>query len=83
MRFADMKDWMSPITWDGLRTFSPMSVNRSSFVHAGAGELHRRDLQALVEDLARAQAVAGAADIGDVADRADQRDDAAVAEHRA
>jgi hypothetical protein len=52
-------------------------------VHAGAGQLHRRDLQALVEDLPRAQAVARAADIGDVPDGADQRDHGAVAEHRA
>jgi len=45
-------------------------------------ELHRRDLEALLVDLASGEAVLGAADVGDVADGAEERDDVAVAEHR-
>ena len=50
--------------------------------HARAEQLHRRDLDAFLEDLARLQRILGAADVADVADRADEADQPAVAEHR-
>ena len=50
--------------------------------HAGAIQHHRRDLDAFLVDLARAQAVLGAADVADMADGAGQRHQRAVAEHR-
>ena len=52
---------------------------------AGVEQLHRRDAQALLEDLDRAGAVAagrGAADIEVVAQRADEADAPAFVEHR-
>ena len=50
--------------------------------HARAIQHHRRDLDAFLVDLARAQGVLGAADVADMADRAGQRHQRAVAEHR-
>ena len=50
--------------------------------HARAIQHHRRDLDAFLVDLARPQAVLGAADVADMADRAGQRHQRAVAEHR-
>ena len=50
--------------------------------HARAEQLHRRDLDAFLEDLARLQRVLGAADVADVPDRADEADELAIAEHR-
>ena len=77
-----MKEWMSPSTCSLLRTFSAISVNRSSLGTPGAIQLHRRDLEALLVDLAGAQAVLGAADVADMADGASERHQPAVAEHR-
>ena len=67
---AATKAWMSPSTSSGLRTFSREQGEQVLVRHAGAVEIHRRDLEALVVDLAGAQAVLGAADIADMADRA-------------
>ncbi len=50
--------------------------------HAGTDEHHRWDLHPLVIDLARAQAVLGAADVADMADGAHERDHAAIAKYR-
>ena len=79
---AATKEWMSPSTCSLLRTFSAISVNRSSFGTPAAVQLHRRDLDAFLVDLARTQRILGAADVADMADRADQRHQRAVAEHR-
>ncbi len=51
--------------------------------HAGLVELHRRDLESLLVDLAGAQRILGAADVGDMPDRAHEADELAVAEARA
>ena len=48
--------------------------------HAGSVELHGRDLKALLVDLTGVQAVLGAADVGDVADGADDGHHLPVAE---
>ena len=50
---------------------------------AGLVELHRRDQHAFVEQLADHRRVLHAADVADMPDRAHQRDQPAVAEHRA
>ena len=57
----------------GLRTFSRDEGEQVLVRHAGAIQLHWRDLDAFLVDLARAQLVLGAADIADMADGADQR----------
>ena len=45
-------------------------------------QLHRRNLEAFLEDFARMQRILGAADVGDVADGAHEPDETASLEHR-
>ena len=49
---------------------------------AAAKQLHRRDLNAFLEDLACFQRILGATDVADMADGADETDQPPVAEHR-
>ena len=50
--------------------------------HARAEQLHRRDLDAFLENLACLERVLRAADVAHVTDRADEADELTIAEHR-
>jgi hypothetical protein len=80
--FAATNECTSPSTCAGIAHVLGQQREQVLVGDACAEQLHRRDLDALLEDLARMQRVLGAADVADMADRTDETDQAAVAEHR-
>jgi hypothetical protein len=68
----------SPSTISGTRQLPPITSNRSSVLAPGLVELGGRHAHALGEDVARHDVAGVAADVGDVGDRAQERDHAAA-----